>query len=227
MLSFHIKQRDVLFIILAVVLLFSGSACTKTVHALVQDENGNPVQNAVVFAATTQSGDQAQPSVTGTVTEKRDSIELRNQKIIPSVLPVQIGTSVSFLNRDAIQYRIYSISPAKQFELMIEKGGSSSCVVFDKPGVVVMGSANNDHMIGYIYALKTPWFARTGTDGKAALRDLPQGTYDVRVWHPAMKCPPEATTKRVAPSSQGDANVKFAIPLQAAQNPERAAAGEK
>lgn len=220
MLSFRIRQRDVLFIILAVVLLFSGGACTMTVLALVQDESGNPVQNAVVFAAAPQSGDQAQPSATGTPAEKRDSIELRDQKIIPPVLPVQTGTSVSFLNRDAIQHRIYSISPAKQFELTIEKGGSSSCVVFDKPGVVVMGSANNDHMIGYIYALRTPWFARTGANGKARLRGLPKRTYDVRVWHPGIQCSPEATTKRVAPSSQGDANVKFTVPLQAARNPE-------
>ncbi len=222
MLSFRIHKSGTLFIILAGALLFSNSACTMTVHALVQDESGNPLQNAVVYAAAAQqSGVKTLPSTeNGAELGKRVSIDLKNQKLIPVVLPVRIGTAVSFWNRDTIQHRIYSISPAKQFELTIDKGESSAAVVFDKPGVVVMGSAINDLMIGYVYVLKTPWFARTGTDGKADLRDLPEGTYDVRVWHPGMKCTPEATTKRVVPSSQGEISAKFAIPLQAAQNPE-------
>jgi plastocyanin len=221
MLSFPIQHRDVLVILLAVVLLFSCSACTMTVRVSVQDENGNPVHNAVVFAAALQSGVPGTPPGTGGMDrEKRNNIDLKDQHIVPLVLPVQAGTTVSFSNRAAIQHQIYSISPAKPFNLTIDKGASSAGMVFDKPGIVVVGSAINDRMIGYIYVLKTPWFATTGKDGTADLRDLPKGTYDVRVWHPAIKGSTEATAKRVAPSSQRETQVNVTITLQPALNPE-------
>ena len=220
MLSF-IRQREVLVILLAGVLLFSCSACTMTVHAFVQDENGNPVQNAVVFATQLQNGDPAPPPGTGDKNlEKRNSIDLKDQNTVPLVLPVQAGTTVSFSNKDAIQHQIYSISPSKPFNLTIDKGASSIDIVFDKPGIVVVGSAINDRLTGYIYVLKTPWFATTGKDGTADLRDLPKGTYDVSVWHPAIKGSTETTAKRVSPSSQREANVQVTITLQPALNPE-------
>jgi hypothetical protein len=221
MLSFRIQQRDVLLILLVGVLLFSCSSCTTTVRAFVQDENGTPVQNAVVFATALQNGVPVPPPGTGGMDlDKRNSIDLKDQKIVPFVLPVEAGTTVSFSNRDAIQQQIYSISPAKPFNLTIDKGTSSAGMVFDTPGIVVVGSAINDRMTGYIYVLKTPWFATTGKDGTADLRDLPKGTYDVRVWHPAIKGSTDATAKRVAPSSQREANVKVTITLQPALNPE-------
>lgn len=214
MLSFRIRQQDVLFILLASILLFSCSGCTMTVHAFVQDENGNPVQHAVVFATAPQGGvPVSPPAAGGTGGAKRESIDLIDQKIVPPVTPVHVGTAVSFSNRDTIQHQIYSISPAKQFRLTIDRGASSG-LVLDTPGSVVIGSAINDRMIGYLYVLKTPWFARTGEDGKADLRSLPVGSYDVRVWHPAAKDPPETTTKRAVPSSQRAAGVKFSIVLQ-------------
>jgi plastocyanin len=225
MFSFHSHKKAVLWAAAAGALLFSGSACTTvtmTVHAVVQDERGNLVQDAVVYAEAPQSGippPVAETRKSGRGLEKRDIIDLENQAFIPLVLPVQIGTAVSFWNRDVIQYYIYSISPAKQFELTIDKDASSAPVVFDKPGVVVIGSTIHDRMIAYIYVLKTPWFARTGEDGKVDLWGLPKGTYDVRVWHPAMKGSPEATTKRVVPSSQGAASAEFVITVQSAQNP--------
>jgi plastocyanin len=218
MLSFRIQHRGVHFILMAGALLFSCSACTMTVRAFVQDENGNPVHNAVVFATALQRGVNAPPP--GIDLEKRNSIDLKDQNIVPLVLPVQAGTTVSFLNRDAIQHQIYSISPAKPFTLTIDKGASSAGMVFDKPGIIVVGSAINDRMTGYIYVLKTPWFATTGKDGTADLRDLPKGTYDIRVWHPAIKGSTDATAQRVTPSSEHDGNVNVTITLQPALSPE-------
>jgi len=223
MFSLHSHKEAVLWTVATGALLFSGSACTATmtVHAVVQDDRGNLVQDAIVYAEALRNGipPPTETRKAGTGHEKRVNIDMENQAFIPLVLPVQIGTAVSFMNRDAIQHHIYSISPEKQFELTIRKGASSADLVFDKPGVVVMGSTINDRMIGYIYVLKTPWFARTGADGKAELRDLPKGAYDVRVWHPGMKRLPEAAAKRVVSSSRGEASAKFSLTLQPALNP--------
>lgn len=219
MLSFRIRHQDVLFILLSCILLVSCSGCTMTVHAFVQDENGNPVQNAVVFATAPQGGVPAPPPAAGgTGGAKRKSIDLVDQKIVPLVTPVRVGTAVSFSNKDAIQHQIYSISPAKQFRLTIDRGASSPEMAFDKPGVVVVGSAINDRMVGYIYVLKTPWFAMTGADGKADLRDLPKGAYDVYAWHPNAKRPPEATAKRLPLSAEKETTANFSLALHPAQD---------
>ena len=40
-------------------------------------------------------------------------------------------------------------------------------------------------MVGYIYVVDTPFFAKTDGQGRARIEGLPAGDFDVMVWHPA------------------------------------------
>jgi hypothetical protein len=42
-------------------------------------------------------------------------------------------------------------------------------------------------MEGFIVALPTPWFAVTDKAGAFEIKDLPDGAYTVKVWHPKFK----------------------------------------
>jgi plastocyanin len=183
------------------------------VHSTVSDQSGRPLQHAVVYATPKperQSFPAGQPKAV---------MAVENFEFQPPVLVVQAGTGVSFLNRDDIRHQIYSISAAKNFELVAERLSSSAEVVFERPGVVVLGSAAHDRTIGHIYVLKTPYFATTGSDGKADLAALPRGAYEVRVWHPDMLAPVEATTRRVADSSERRVGVDFTIAVRNGRPP--------
>jgi plastocyanin len=216
----HIR-RKVLQRVMGAALLFSVSACAilvhpfihdrMTVHAVVKDDMGKSVKDAVVYAM---------PKERMATTDRKTAIIVENSAFLPFVSPVQVGTMVSFSSRDSIQHHIYSISPAKKLDLPLDKGASSGPVALDTAGVVVLGCAIHDRMVGYLYVLETPYFAKTGEEGTADLTGLPRGTYDVRVWHPWMRDPPEATAKNIAPSSQGEANVNFVVTLQNRANRE-------
>ena len=44
--------------------------------------------------------------------------------------------------------------------------GGSAAVVFDKPGVVVLGCNIHDWMVGYVYVSESPYFAKTNAEGR-------------------------------------------------------------
>lgn len=163
------------------------------IHTLVRDKAGKEVADAVVVALPAyKTAKSASSANVATVI-----VDQVKKEFIPYVLPIQIGTAVNFPNKDNIRHHVYSFSPAKTFELPLYTGTPAAPVVFDKAGPVVLGCNIHDWMISYIYVSESPYFAKTGADGKAALIDLPPGKYTVRVWHPRLEGKEDATEQKV------------------------------
>jgi plastocyanin len=101
----------------------------------------------------------------------------------PSVTVVTVGTAVAFPNFDTVRHQVYSFSPTKQFELKLYAGVPSAPVVFDKPGVAVLGCNIHDSMVAWVLVVDTPLFGVTSAGGRAALAAVPPGAYQLRVWH--------------------------------------------
>jgi len=99
---------------------------------------------------------------------------------------VQTGTSVSFPNSDNIRHSVYSFSAPKIFTLKLYAGRSAEPVVFDKPGLIVLGCNIHDIMIAWLLVVDTPYFAHTDAGGMAILAKLPPGDYTLRTWHTPM-----------------------------------------
>jgi len=177
-----------------------------TIRVSVSDDKGTPVKDAVVYA---EFKDGNYPSPPKNMTAKMDQ---QNKEFIPYVLPVQVGTSVTFPNSDNIRHHVYSFSPAKKFELPLYKGKPANPVVFDKPGVVALGCNIHDWMIAYVYVVDTPFFAKTWDNGKGNLSDLPAGLYEIRVWHPRMKNASEITVKQLR--IQKNEEIEYKIELK-------------
>jgi plastocyanin len=157
------------------------------IAAVVRNEKGEPVRDAVVIAVPTDG------TVKLGAPPGQETVDQVNHEFVPRVKVVLVGASVSFPNKDNVRHHVYSFSPAKRFELPLYSGTQAPPVVFDKPGVVVLGCNIHDWMIGYIYVAETPYFARTDADGKVLLADLPARAYTVRAWHPQMEGAEDAT----------------------------------
>lgn len=168
------------------------------IHAIVRDKTGKGVADAVVVALPTNRTGGNAGGTTATII-----VDQVNKEFIPYVLPVQVGTAVNFPNKDNIRHHVYSFSPAKSFELPLYIGTPASPVLFDKPGAVVLGCNIHDWMIAYVYVSDSPYFAKTGADGKASLTELPPGDYTLRAWHPRLAGNEEATERKVAVSRTG------------------------
>lgn len=177
------------------------SAGAASLNVTVTDKNNVPVDDTVIYAVPV-SANVAPPKRGGIV----DQV---NKEFQPYVTAVQAGTAVSFPNKDNIRHHVYSFSPAKTFELKLYSGVPSKPVVFDKPGVVILGCNIHDWMLAYVYVVDTPYFATTAKGG-VRIDGIPAGEYELKAWHPQLRGAPPS--RRLTVGTQ-DTTHRFALDL--------------
>ena len=155
---------------------FASTAWSSTVSVTVLDAAGKPLRDAVAFLESAQAKRAVKPLASAAMTQK-------DKSFVPAVLVVTTGTSVAFPNLDTVRHHVYSFSPAKRFELKLYVGTPANPVLFDQPGVVVMGCNIHDQMVAQILVVDTPYHGITNADGVIALNDVPPGDYTLRTWH--------------------------------------------
>ena len=193
-------------LVLSLVCAMAASAAQLQVS--VKDQHGRPVADAVVLATPDdpKNASRAKPPA--------DSVDQIDKQFVPYVKPVFVGSRVRFPNSDHIRHQVYSFSPAKKFELPLYAGTDAPPILFDKPGVVILGCNIHDWMIGYIYVSETPFFAKTEIHGAASIDDLPPGEYSVRIWHPGMEKPEDTTLRRVSLKAEAPASLEWQLSLK-------------
>jgi plastocyanin len=196
-------------------------AQTAEIAASVTDQQGRPVADAVLVAVPVD-GNVRPPQ------RPRDgSIDQVDKEFLPRVTIVPVGASVTFPNHDTVRHQVYSFSPAKRFELPLYAGVPSQPVIFDKPGVVVLGCNIHDWMVGYVYVSESPFFAKTGKDGKAVLAELPARAYVLRVWHPQLEMSEDSTHKTIDVSRDRRVEAAWTVTLKREVRVRRAPTSER
>jgi plastocyanin len=192
------------FLFLAIWIL-CGRAQAGSLLVTVKDGLGTLVSDAVVYAKPNK------PVVW--LKNKQAQIVQPDKQFVPYVTAIQVGTSVTFPNRDSVRHDVYSLSPAKRFELPLYAGIPAEPVTFDKEGFVTLGCSIHDWMVAYIAVLPTPYFQVTGKDGRTVLEDLPAGQYSVEVWQPLLKGAPEKFAQHVD-LAEGSTELVFTLDLR-------------
>lgn len=172
-------RRVIAAIGFGVTLVVASGATAAGVSVLVRDEQGRPVSDAVVSLESAAAAKAVRPM---------SGVEMAQQAkaFQPQVLPVTRGTAVVFPNRDTVRHHVYSLSPAKPFEIKLYAGVPANPVLFDREGVAVLGCNIHDSMVAWVVVLDTPYFAPSDTGGVARLPDAPAGEYRLAVWHPRL-----------------------------------------
>lgn len=154
-------------------------AYAADVSVEVRDSKGNILKDAVVFFENSKTANQPNGKVI--------DIEQKGRQFNPLVSVVQVGANINFPNRDKVRHHVYSFSPAKKFELKLYSGVPASPVLFDTAGTVVLGCNIHDAMLAYIHIVDTPYFAKTDASGVAKVGNLPEDSYELKVWHYALQ----------------------------------------
>jgi plastocyanin len=205
------KSRLFIEVVKALIIILLGTCMTYTgleagsLQVMVKDGKGAPVSDAVVYASAPTT-----PARTG----KQVVIDQWDKQFVPYVTAVQAGTSVIFPNKDNIRHHVYSLSPAKRFELPLYAGIPAKPVLFDKEGFVTLGCNIHDWMIAYVAVLGTPYFQVTRGDGRAILKDLPASQYTVAVWHPLLKGSPDGSAQHIDLKQGDDQALLFTLNLK-------------
>ena len=145
------------------------------------DAKGAPIADAVVSLIPLDAPVKPSPPTVAL------EISQQGQEFSPLVTPLVLGTAVNLTNRDTVKHHVYSGPGPKKFELPLYAGEAKEPVVFDKPGVVVVGCNIHDWMLAYVVVLETPWFAKSATEGTATIAAVPPGRYRAEVWHPTLR----------------------------------------
>jgi plastocyanin len=171
-------MRQVLLPALLLLCASPLAASAANVQIKVQDGSGNAVPDAVVYLESREAKLAAKAA-------KGVEIAQVNKQFTPRVSVIPVGTAVQFPNRDTVRHHVYSFSPTKTFELKLYAGKDASPVLFDRPGVAVLGCNIHDNMVAWV-VVETPYFGHSASSGGVTLDNVPPGSYRLRTWHAGM-----------------------------------------
>jgi plastocyanin len=127
----------------------------------------------------------------------------KHKMFSPHVLPIEVGTSVEFPNYDPIFHNAFSNYDGQVFDVGLYPPGTSRNVLFKRPGVVRVFCNIHSAMSAVIVVVPTPWFAASGPAGNFEIRNVPEGEYDLRVFHErATAATLQALARRLAVSGE-------------------------
>jgi plastocyanin len=135
------------------------------------------LRRGVVYLDTAPRGafDEREPA--------RAVLDQHNERFVPHVLAVMVGTVVDFPNSDATYHNVFSLSRAKRFDLGRYAAGRSKSVRMDRPGVVRVFCEIHSHMNAFILVFNHPFFDVTTPDGRFELPAVPPGIYTLVGWY--------------------------------------------
>ena len=184
-----------------------SSACAiahaANVNVVVSDAAGNPLADAVVMIEPVGAHLPVRPMANAQIAQ-------HDLQFSPAVSVVTVGTPVLFPNQDTVRHHVYSYSAAKTFQIKLYAGVPHTPVVFDKPGVAVLGCNIHDSMIAWVVVTDTPLFARSAAGGQARVADVPAGNYQLHVWHSSLG---ESVPPQLVPLTVGAADVDQRVKL--------------
>ena len=104
-------------------------------------------------------------------------IDQKGLMFSPHIVVVQQGTTVDFQNSDKKAGHNLGTWPK----------GEKRSFTFDKPGAVPVLCNVHPEMAGYLIVSPTPYFAESDDSGNYKIKDVPDGSYTLVVWHEGAK----------------------------------------
>ena len=193
------------FAFLAALLCATAAATAANVNVVVTDAAGAPLADAVVMLEPVGAHLPVKPM-------QGAQIAQHDLQFDPQVSVVTVGTPVLFPNQDTVRHHVYSFSPAKTFQIKLYAGVPHTPIVFDKPGIAVLGCNIHDSMIAWVVVTDTPLWARSAAGGRAHVADVPPGSYAMHVWHSSLA---ETTPPQLVPLTVAAGDVEQRVKLGA------------
>lgn len=186
-------------------------AQAKVIQLKIIDQHQQPVSNAVVeiMNAAEIAGQPSDVAI----------IDQINKNFVPEQIIIQYGQAVDFPNSDNIRHHVYSFSEAKTFELKLYANKPEKPIIFETPGVVVVGCNIHDSMIGYIYVAQHQPF--TSSELGVAHIETNLASPQISIWHAyAVKGAESRETYEIGQLKQNDLG-EFIVEMEVMPPPPR------
>ncbi len=141
-------------------------------------------------------------------TQTREHImSTKRKRFIPRVLPINVGSYVSFPNNDVILHNAFSKTKGNIFDIGVIPTGPGKKIQFLQSGLIRVFCNVHHHMVGYIYSLDTPYWVQADKKGAFKIENIGQTKGKLTVWHEKTKL----WTKNIA--FTGDLTLDIEIPI--------------
>jgi plastocyanin len=173
-------------------LLLAAPLLAGDIHGKVTTKGLRDSAYAVVYVDQIAGKTFAAPAEHATMDQK-------SLAFAPKVLAVLKGTTVDFHNSDSILHNVFSPDAcADHMDLGTWAQGQVKSFTFKKPCFAVVLCKVHSEMEAFVAVLPTPYHALTSADGSYVIKDVPDGTYTVKVWHPKLKAASKSVTVKGA-----------------------------
>ncbi len=114
------------------------------------------------------------------------AIDQRKMNFAPHVTIVAQGTTVDFVNSDAVGHNVYWPSIGGNKKLAHNLGtwpkGEKKSFQFNDLGAATLLCNVHPEMSAFLVVVPTPYFAVTDSDGAYEIKNVPAGTYTLKTW---------------------------------------------
>ena len=107
----------------------------------------------------------------------------RGKMVVPHVLAIPAGSTVSFPNDDPISHNLFSLSSSNSFDLGLYRRGAGKSQRFDTPGIVNVYCNVHPNMSAVIHVLDTPYYAFADANGNYSIAEVAPGRYRLVAWN--------------------------------------------
>jgi Polysaccharide lyase family 4, domain II len=155
--------------------------CGKSLPAEMYLIKDRKVKNAVVYLARIEAGKK--------IPDKPIIVTNEKCKFEPHVAVGFKGNLFTAKNDDPVlhQFDIHAaIGGAEIFSVSLHEQGSSVTKTLRKTGLMELSCYVHPWQRAYVYIFDHPYAAVTDEEGKFVLKDVPPGTYAIRVWHESL-----------------------------------------
>ena len=167
------------FSLFAVLALLAGAAQAGTVSGKIS----GAAAGSVVWVDN-PSGKTEAPTTPFTMDQK-------GLIFVPHILIVPVGSTVDFVNSDAVQHNVFWTGIGGNKKLGKNLGtwpqGQKRSFKFDDPGVVTLLCNVHPEMSAYLVVVPTTYYAVTNAAGEFTIENVPDGPHAITVWHEGMK----------------------------------------
>src|SRR5512141_1181244 len=107
----------------------------------------------------------------------------RGKMLLPHVLVIPAGSTVTFPNDDPISHNLFSLSPGNTFDLGLYRRGAGKQQKFEDTGIINVYCNVHPNMSAVIHVMPTPWYTFADQNGNFSFSDIPAGKYRVVAWN--------------------------------------------
>lgn len=173
------------------------TARVELLNAKVKARNGKPDASGVVVWLEA-------PGLTARANPPRQKMNQQGKRFTPHVMVVEKGTEIDFPNSDPFFHNVFSLFNGKRFDLGLYASGESRPVVFNRVGISYIFCNIHPLMSAIVVSVDSPYHAISDQEGRLTINDVPEGRYQLKVWH-ERTTPQElaAQTKTITVNSSG------------------------